>query len=954
MPQIMKNIFFTLLYFLLITNSLLAQKADEKTAKTWLSTADSLFEKGEYEKSNQLLEKAKQAYLQLDNANMLMNTQNKIARNLIRQGKFDEALVLLTSAEQTYQSKVNASEQNNYIYKGEFYNLIGEVYLNKGRNDIALEFFQKAMQHYDALKTAANMPEKAECYENLGLFYWNAGNNELALEYQNRSLDLRKKIFGENHPEVADSYNNIGLIYGTEDPAQAQKFYRNALNIYKEIYGENHPKIANTYNNLAIISQVQEKYDVALFQLESALEITKEVYGENHPNNAFIYSTIGQIFSIQDKDTAALAKQETALKIYKQAYGEKHPEIANTYNLLGTLYFKQGKFKEALQTYQSALIANVADFQNTNIYENPSADKAYKVISLLNTLRLKAEVFENWHYAKTLKLKDLETALTTLELCDKIIDKMRQTALNKNDKVALGKIAAEVYEDAIRVSLGMSLIVLKKDLYRQKAFNFAEKSKSYILLQSISETNAKNFAKIPKDLIDKEKQLKEDIAYAEQKLASKPSASEETMFRNQLFELNRQYDNFSKDLEKNFPEYYNLKYSVKISDIKSLQQIIDNETVLLSYFIGDKSGRLYIFAISQNSFEVFDLPKLSDLDTKIRLMRNAIYYKIPDKFIPTAHALYKQLFPKSFAGKKQIVVIPDGRLGTIPFEALLTNKVEIKDPKNIEVSNLPYLIKKQAVSYAYSATLFQQRMEGESKGTYSENNYKKIFVCAPINFYGRSGLNDLPATEKEVEGIKGLFGEGLCSVFTKDKANEGLIKSGILKEFNYIHFATHGIVNESNPELSQIFLAKPSETPLVLTQESIGERGKSLLEVGAAEDGNLHSGEIYSLELNADLVILSACQTGLGKVAKGEGIIGLSRALLYAGAKNLLVSLWSVADESTAKLALDFYSFLLKGENKTEALRLAKVKMIEEGVNANPNKKELEVYYWSPFVLIGK
>jgi len=951
----MKKIVPILLYFLMIINYLLAQSIDEKTAKTWISVADSLFEKGEYEKSNQFLERAKQVYLQVSDANMLMNTQNKIARNLIRQGKFDEALALLTSAEQIYQSKVSIAEQNNYIYKGEFYNLTGEIYLNKGRNDLALEFFQKAMQHYDALKTAANTTEKAECYENLGLFYWNAGNNELALEYQNRALDLRKKIFGENHSEVADSYNNIGLIYGTEDPAQAQRFYRNALNIYKEIYGENHPKIANIYNNLAIISQAQEKYDVALFQLESALEITKKVYGENHPNNAFIYSTIGQIFATQNKDTASLAKQEIALKIYKQAYGEKHPEIANTYNLIGTIYFKQGKFKEALQNYQAALIANVADFQSSDIYENPTAEKAYKVISLLNTLRLKAEVFENWHYAKTLKLKDLETALNTLELCDKIIDKMRQTALNKNDKVALGKIAAEVYEDAIRVSLGMSLVVLKKDLYKQKAFNFAEKSKSYVLLQSISETNAKNFAKIPKDLISKEKRLKEDIAYVEQKLANKPSPSEEVMFRNQLFELNRQYDNFSKDLEKRFPEYYNLKYSVKIADVKSLQQTLDNEIVLLSYFIADKSGRVYIFAISQNSFEVFDLSKLSDLDTKIRLMRNTIYYKVPDKFIPTAYALYKQLFPKSFSNKKQIVVIPDGRLGTIPFEALLTSRVEIKDPKNIETRNLPYLIKRQAISYAYSATLFQQRMEGESKNLDNENNYKKIFVCAPINFYGRHGLNDLPATEREVEGIKGLFGEGLCSVFTKNKANEGLIKSGILKEFNYIHLATHGIVNESNPDLSQIFLAKPSDTPLVLTQENTEERAKNLLEVSAMEDGNLYSGEIYGLELNADLVMLSACQTGLGKVAKGEGIIGLSRALLYAGAKNLLVSLWSVADESTAKLALDFYHFLLKGEGKAEALRLAKLKMIDEGANpTNPNKKELEVYYWSPFVLIGK
>lgn len=948
----MKRIIASLITFIVIINTLCAQINSEKSSQNLLSVADSLFEKGEYEKSNQFLEKAIKTFQQAADWGMVMNCQNKTAHNLIRQGKFDDALGLLAFADQTYQSKVNSTEQSKYTYQGDFYNLTGEVYLNKGRNDLALEYFQKAMAHYDGIKNAEIMKEKAECYENLGLYYWNTGNNELALEYQNRALDLRKKIFGENHPEVAASYNNIGLVYGTETPDQAQKFYRNALNIYKELYGENHPKIANTYSNLAITLQAQEKYDLALFQLNNVLEITREVYGENHPNNAFVYSNIGQIYTTQNKDSAALASQEKALAIYKSAYGEKHPEIANTYNLLGAIYTNQQKFDRALQAYQAALIANVADFQSNNVYENPAIEKAYKIISLLTSLRLKAEVFENLHYIKTLKLKDLETALTTLELCDKLIDNMRQTALNKNDKVALGAIAAEVYEDAIRVSLGMSQIVLKKDFYRQKAFNFAEKSKSYVLLQSISETNAKSFAKIPKNLIDKEKQIKEDIAFTEQKLADKPSTEEEAKFRNQLFELNRQYDNFSKELEKDFPEYYNLKYNVKIADVKSLQQVLDNETVLLSYFIADKGNRVYIFAVSKNRFEVFDAPKIPDLDAKLRLMRNTIYYKVFDKFMPIAHALYKQLLPKSFTSKKQMVVIPDGRLGTIPFEALLTQKV---DAKTVAVKDLPYLIKRHAISYAYSATLFQQGEQAkkgvsENADNNKQTNFGEIFICAPIQFYGRGGLNDLPATEKEVLKIKALFGENLSNIFTKDKASEGLIKTGGLKKYKYLHFATHGVVNEGSPELSQIFLSVPNQV------SPSGSQFSNLVEVSTGEDGNLFSGEMYGLELNADLVVLSCCQTGLGKVAKGEGIIGLSRALLYAGAKNLMVSLWSVADESTSKLMIDFYTFLLNGENKNEALRLAKLKMIEEGVNptTDSSKKQLEVYYWSPFVLIGK
>jgi len=163
-------------------------------------------------------------------------------------------------------------------------------------------------------------------------------------------------------------------------------------------------------------------------------------------------------------------------------------------------------------------------------------------------------------------------------------------------------------------------------------------------------------------------------------------------------------------------------------------------------------------------------------------------------------------------------------------------------------------------------------------------------------------------------------------VLTNKLANESAIKADDLKNYSIVHLATHGIVDEENPELSRIFLQNDSE----------------------AEDGNLYSGEIYNLHLNANLVTLSACQTGLGKISKGEGVIGLSRALVYAGAKNIIVSFWSVADESTAELMTDFYKSLLQNTTPTftTGLRDAKLELIEKGKYAAP-------YFWAPFILIG-
>jgi CHAT domain-containing protein len=205
------------------------------------------------------------------------------------------------------------------------------------------------------------------------------------------------------------------------------------------------------------------------------------------------------------------------------------------------------------------------------------------------------------------------------------------------------------------------------------------------------------------------------------------------------------------------------------------------------------------------------------------------------------------------------------------------------------------------------------------------NTANSIFLCAPVTFPIKDNLDDLPATMDEVKSISGLFGKGAVMATGKE-ANEALVKGGSLANYRYLHFATHGIVDERAPELSRIYL-----------QDGVGE------------DGNVFSGEIFNLKLNADLAVLSACQTGLGKFSKGEGVIGLSRALVYAGARSIIVSYWSVADTSTAELMAEFYRVLLQQPATTQrqALQAAKQKLISGRMYSSP-------YYWAPFVLIGQ
>ncbi|HSZ24199.1 MAG TPA: CHAT domain-containing tetratricopeptide repeat protein [Cytophagaceae bacterium] len=908
------------LFFGALPNTFSQIKKDTLEARKLFYQADSLCGNAKYEESFLRFHKAAEIYKKYALWKPYFICQSRIAENFSNQSLYDEALNLSTnSLVQIHEKKLTHTE-----FEAVLLNQLGFAYLNKGRNDLALENFKKSLDIFNSLSNA-NKIEFASCYENLGIANWNAMNNELALEHLQKSLQLRKNVYGEGHPEVADAYNNIGLVYTANDPDKALGYYIKALEVYEKVYGSSHPKVIRTYNNIAIIQRKQKKYDEALGNFQKALSVWEQNDKNRNPTVAFVYTNVAQLYYDKGELSKAMDFQLKALEIYKENYGAKHPEIAVIYNQIGSIYSSQNNFKEALKSYQEAICANVSNFDNKNVEKNPSMNHYYNAVTLLYSLQSKAHTLETQYHSKTLKMKDLQLSLTTFYSCDTLIEKIRKVQTNKNDKIELGKIAASVYEDAIRVCISLKNGGIHKKTYEEQAFYFSEKSKAAILLEAISESDAKHFASIPDSLLENEKNIKSEISFYEQKLAEKSDPMKEQFNRDKLFSLNREYENFISKMERQFPEYYNLKYNIKTTSVKSIQKLLDDASVLISYFIAEESKRVYIFYISNKKLNVYDVPENNQLTKLLIGYRNSIRLDAEQIYLETAQQLYKQLFPFSIhPSLEKMIIIPDGKLGTIPFESLQTHKI---NPTKTTPSQYPYLIKKCAVVYSYSANLFEQTMLKIS------STNESLFLCAPISFSGFEGhyLNDLPSTNDEVNSIKKMFSEkGItCKSYKGKDVQESMIKSGELERYKFLHFATHGIVNENNPELSEIYLS-PDTTK--------------------KEDGNLYSGEIYNLKMNADLVTLSACQTGLGKVQRGEGIIGLTRALLFAGAKNLIVSLWSVSDKSTSLLMIDFYEEMLKNPTAAyygKSLQTAKLKMIQECQYSRP-------YFWAPFILVGR
>ena len=752
----------------------------------------------------------------------------------------------------------------------------------------------------------------------LGNLYLATGKYAQAEEQLGMALSIRENLVNKNSELIAASYNDLGLVYSVRDAKKALDYYEKALEIYERIHGKNHPKTAITNTNIGFVYRTLELYGDAVNNFESALATWEKIYPQPHPTKAFVLFNLGQTYLKIGNETSAAGYYERALKMYQESYGKKHPGIATVLNAIGSLKVSSGDFDAALANFQQALISNVRDFNNSNVSSNPALKNYYSGNTLLFSLLNKAEALEARYFGKTLKFDELALAVKALHVCDTLIDNLRQQITNESDKILLGTTATDVYAAGVRIAFEAAQVSAKKKRWYELAFYFAEKSKSAVLLEAISDSNAKSYSGIPNDQLEEEKKLKSEVSVIAQKLSLKPTESEERYLREILFSLNRNYENFIKQLEVKYPAYFNLKFNVVTPTIDNLQSKLNRQTAIISYFGDEKNNRLYIFSITSKKFTVRSHAVPKEFERNLSGLRNSLVFNDIETYKAAAESLSALLLPKNIPGSiSELVILPTGRLSIIPFEVLFLRKLK----KENSFADFPYLLKKYNVRYEFSAALILQKSKNQTSQETS------IFLCAPVTFE-KDGLVELPGTESEVKEISQLFSSRnfKSTVLTRQEADEKKVKDGTLKNFSYLHFATHGIVDETNPDLSRIYLHTSSES----------------------EDGNLYSGEIYNMDLNANLVTLSACQTGLGKISKGEGVIGLSRALVYAGSKNVIVSFWSVADQSTESLMKIFYRQVLNtpSQNFSRSLREAKLHLINEGKYSSP-------HYWAPFILIG-
>ncbi len=862
---------------------------------------------------------------------------------------------------------------------------IGMIYYHKGYYDLALEYYERGQKIRMEL-FGPSSPELASVYINTAVVYRVKGDYEKAFDYNQKALALRVKAFGEKHPRVAVIYQNLGIISDLMgDYERALGYHNKALAIRLETVGAEHPDVANSYNDIGILYYNQGEIDLALDYAQKALSIRTKIFDSNSVFIAMSYNNIGNLLREKRRYAEAMEYYQKALVINDVVYRHHHTEVARAFFYFGGIYHGQGneaaaerfylqavdslraiygdrnpltshvllelakmtassgQIDRALSYAQQAIAAVVPMDPAASFYTVPAATPPFAVSDMVKALKVKAGILEQRYVREANDLRDLQAAMALCEAMAEMLDDLRHSYKAEGSKLFLGKESKSIYETAIRISLRLYAIT-KEDGYLEKAFQFSEKSKGGVLLEAITDADAKRYSGIPDSLLKLEKELRIDLAFYEMQLqkeieSDEPDSVRRSDYESRVFALHTRYDRLIARFEKENPDYYRLKFRKHEVSVKQIQESLNQKTAMVEYFVGDSS--LYVFVVSSSGLKAVSLPKQAGFDSAALALRRSLPDLDFKTYVTLAREFYNILIaPAELKGYDNWIVVPDGVLNYVPFDALLSK--DIGRSSNPDFSKLPYLINDVAIRYAYTGGTVSSDNSDPSGGfigfapVFSDSQqtgYIKDHTSADSGFrdiqWGDRTYPELPFTEKEVTGILRSFDKKLRAsrIYVHAEASESNFKSENLARYRYIHIASHGFINENNPRLSGIIFARPDSS--------------------AHDDGVLYAGEVYNLNLRAELVALSACKSGRGKVVKGEGIMGLTRGFIYSGAKNVLVSLWQLGDESASELMIKFYEYVLAGNDLAAALRKAKLDFIRQKKYAYPAD-------WGGFVLIGR
>ena len=838
-------------------------------------------------------------------------------------------------------------------------NNIGRVYDAWGEKQKALDYYQQALPLSQQTGDRVGI---ATILSNIGLVYDAWGKRQQALEYFQQSLPLRRAV-GDRHGEAV-TLNNIGGVYSTlGETQQALDHYNQALSIYRAI--EDRAGKASTLNNIGRVYDVMGEREHALETYKQSLPLSQQTddpYGE-----AVTLNNMGGVYS-------ALGKKQQALDYYQQSLDLKRAVgdlagVATTLNNFGGVYYALGKRQQALEYYQQSLDLSqqtgdrhgeAVTLNNIGLVYDAWGEKQQALAYYKQSLLLRQAV--NDHHGKATTLNNiaylergrsnLQAALTYIKDSIKIIEELRTKVISPELRQTYFSTAQDGYEFYIDLLMELHQENPPQG-YDEQAFHISERSRARTLLELLTEANANIKEGVDPQLLAQEKSLQGQLDATEKQrldIFNNPdSTDEQKSFIVQQHEtLLEKYQDLQNEIRRKSPQYADLKYPQPLTLEQVQQQILDKDTVLLQYSLGEE--RSYLWAVTKEGMTSYQLPSQEEIEKRATNLLRIIKQGNENAFDQAVPLLSQVILDpaKDKLTKKRILVVADGVLQYIPFAALSLSENQQPLITNYEIINLPSSSSLATIRQEIQARkpapkalailadpVFSpddQRVQKNNNIIYQQqtSDLGLLALQRSVRSLEDGKLIPLPGTRQEAEAILKLVPEDTQKTYAFDfDANLSNATNPQLSQYRIVHFATHGIFHPQSPESSGVVLSLVDKN-------------------GNTVNGFLRLNEIFNLKLPAEIVVLSACQTGKGKKIKGEGLVGLTRGFMYAGSPRLLVSLWKVDDEATAEIMTRFYRLMLEKKLlPVEALREAQLEMKQETEWKAP-------YYWAAFVLQGE
>lgn len=810
---------------------------------------------------------------------------------------------------------------------------------------IGLSFYQQ--QQYDVaipyLKEARKLilREKRQLYKApfveamLAEIYYDKQRYQLAIGYNSNALEKWHKN-PPNQSDIAElylAYVRQGRIF------QKIQISRSTVSWYqlgapKE--QQNWEKELALRNLKKIRHSIQDKksvdYNLALLNLNTAQKLIHHLPAQEQvPQTIQLQLALGSLYFHAGSYATAQLFYDEALQLIDRKYQGNHPQRATIERMLSEIYLANQLYQEALNYIDQAQHRQIGD--NIEINEDllQNIQKIPFPYELLNSITTRGIIL----YEKNKNnpsITELKKVLAHYAIATELLYQLRNTYRIEGTRSKLGNITQKLSQHAV-VICNTLYNKTKAPAYLEQAFIYAELSKSAVLFETIQELKSRQVVGIPKKQTVLENGLKVQISYLKEEVfyelqqGKKVNHERIQALEEQIAATTQKHHQLLQSIQRDYPRYYDLKYSNKGITLPELQDILQSDEVFLEYVVTDSF--VYTLAINRNEVVSQFKPLEKSLPEVVQKLQYALKNNKPDLYAKYGYYLYQQVLQDllPFIKGKRLIVAPDGELNYIPFGILPTNPAVLTTPGPAAYQEAAFLIEEHSICYNYSASLFLL-----SKQSHNVRPEHTMSTWAP-DFHAMetilkeagigNELKPLPGAQKEAEQIAQLFNS---PAYIGQAASEWRFKQEA-HQYAVLHIATHGVVDDLDPMYSSLILRN--------------ENG---------EDGILHAYELYNMQLQADLAVLSACNSGMGRLKKGEGVASIARGFSYAGVPNIVMSTWAVSDWSTELLMRAFYKNLKRGIPKDEAMRRAKVDYIKDNRN---NPELLAPFYWGGFVLSG-